>query len=250
MIAENRWHSLQGFTLIELLMVIAIISLLVSILMPSLSNAKELAKMTQCQSNLHNISIAIHYYETDFDRFPANAPSYGWLDTDPGVGSSLAAHTTCIPSRLICYIPPEPGTLYLVNANPMRASAVYDCPNKATDAADWDLAESYGHGTYLYNMDNGQKDGVALYGLRGRGFSDIPNAAATGLIRDFTATDYAVVGMVRYGIPHFDGQNMAYCDGHVEYSIDEDYLVYTWGNLNGILYTSVFPWPGVIRSDL
>ncbi|MBD3309454.1 prepilin-type N-terminal cleavage/methylation domain-containing protein [candidate division KSB3 bacterium] len=57
----------RGFTLIELLVVIAIISLLVSILLPSLSKAKDLARLAVCQVNLKNIGIALHLYAEDAD---------------------------------------------------------------------------------------------------------------------------------------------------------------------------------------
>ena len=61
----------NGFTLIELLVVIAIISLLVSILVPSLTAARDLAKMTVCRSNMHNIGLALHLFAGDNqDTFP------------------------------------------------------------------------------------------------------------------------------------------------------------------------------------
>ena len=57
-------HS-KGFTLIELLVVIAIIALLVSILLPSLSRAKELARGTVCLSNMRSTGLAIQMYATE-----------------------------------------------------------------------------------------------------------------------------------------------------------------------------------------
>ena len=63
-------RRLRGFTLIELLVVIAIIALLVSILLPSLNKAKDLARSAVCMGNLHHIGLAIPMYVNEFS---------GWL---------------------------------------------------------------------------------------------------------------------------------------------------------------------------
>ena len=47
---------------------IAIISLLVSILLPTLSRAKELARDVLCRSNLHSMGLAVAFYAEDSDR--------------------------------------------------------------------------------------------------------------------------------------------------------------------------------------
>jgi prepilin-type N-terminal cleavage/methylation domain-containing protein/prepilin-type processing-associated H-X9-DG protein len=54
-----------GFTLIELLVVIAIIALLISILLPSLSRARELSKRLVCAANLKGIGTSAKLYATD-----------------------------------------------------------------------------------------------------------------------------------------------------------------------------------------
>ena len=64
-----------GFTLIELLTVIAIIGLLLAILVPSLSKAKELTTRVLCGSNMHQWGIAVHMYGADNNSyFPYNGP--------------------------------------------------------------------------------------------------------------------------------------------------------------------------------
>lgn len=61
----------RGFTLIELLCVIATIVVLMGILIPSLSNARERARLTACASNLRQIYLASENYATDNqDKYP------------------------------------------------------------------------------------------------------------------------------------------------------------------------------------
>lgn len=63
MTSQNRNSCpTAGFTLIELLVVVAIIALLISILLPALSNAREQSKQLVCNTNLRSQGQAAFFY--------------------------------------------------------------------------------------------------------------------------------------------------------------------------------------------
>ena len=57
----------SAFTLIELLVVVAIIALLISVLLPALSEARERAKAVKCLANLHSLGQGIAIYASEYD---------------------------------------------------------------------------------------------------------------------------------------------------------------------------------------
>ncbi|MBI9016800.1 MAG: type II secretion system protein [Phycisphaerae bacterium] len=84
----------KAFTLIELLVVISIIALLVSILMPALSKAREKAKNTMCKSNIRQLTLTSLVYAQDFDgklpTKPANSLTYPHIWWEVSSGKNVA----------------------------------------------------------------------------------------------------------------------------------------------------------------
>ena len=105
-----RCHANKGFTLIELLVVISIIALLIGLLLPALSSARESGRVAQCLSNLKQMGNCMELYLHDNDdKMPmimeagiAGVKGYSWyhefaryMSADPlGYGSYAGAVQT------------------------------------------------------------------------------------------------------------------------------------------------------------
>ncbi|HAI13054.1 MAG TPA: hypothetical protein DCM28_15210 [Phycisphaerales bacterium] len=77
-LSRTKHCKTSGFTLIELLVVISIISLLVSILLPSLAAARKTSRRIQCLNKTRQTQLGIAMYASDFrDYFPTDTASAG-----------------------------------------------------------------------------------------------------------------------------------------------------------------------------
>jgi prepilin-type N-terminal cleavage/methylation domain-containing protein len=214
-----------GFTLVEVLVVVAVIAVLASLLLPSLSRAKQKAYSALCKSKLHQMGIAVRMYVEEHD---GNFPFY-FTDSDGMTGYWWERFYPYISIRW--------------------TNRAFHCPSYTgglSDGHSW--AGSHDPvvaGSYAYNARGTLIDGSSTLGL---GWNDIVpigsqlRARPVSESRVLVPSQMFVIADSRldiipgftnaYGFPelipyvakpsardlarHGNGDNSLSCDGHVE----------------------------------
>ena len=194
----------NGFTLIELLVVIAIIALLVSILLPSLNRAKELARRTSCMANLSGIGKALALYTAEHDRqypFISDIDNMNYRATAsggliPGGSDDVYALDGDVANETIdLHIVENLNLLVKVDLAQYR---VFRCPSVSGDVMDRSIA-----GNHAYGFKDADGTIYQDYGYH-VGYSNVPPVGdnPAGLSKELASEFVLLADAPRAGLGH------------------------------------------------
>lgn len=228
----------RGFTLIELLVVIAIIALLLAILIPVASAARERGQRVVCLSNLRQLTLAWIAYADQHDGKLVIGSPYDWLEAGPNwrLKGWLGTAFWFPESRSALMEDPDKGALWPY----IRDIDFYRCPRGWADhVATYAIvaaANGMGEvaGTYLPNYAGreyvrlGKRVGGTV--LKLTRLTDIisPGGGQRAVFMDQGQTPDGSDFYVHYLYPkwyrsspppihHADGVTLSMADGHAEY---------------------------------
>ncbi len=197
---------ISGFTFTELLVVVALGTVLVGTILPTLNTTSDTAKAAACLANMHEWGLAISLYCED------------WNDYIPPEGSGSPA--SCCPYAWYNVVPPYIGAkslivLYANNQGPTaRTKSIYSCPSDLNCPDHPTDANPY----YMYGM-NGRMDPNGS-GLFKRSQSVKPSE--TIMFCENEGTFSATNG--KYcPARHNGGGNFTFVDGHANWLQFQDY---------------------------
>ena len=162
--------KMRKFTLIELLVVVAIIGILASLLLPSLSKAREKAYIAVCLNNLKQFSVGFNAYSADDNgEFPPGQPNY---TPHSGSGSGMGFRAIYSGNKFR-----GPGMLLQLE---MATAELYYCP-KEGDESGSGINGTYGLKTLFPDADYSQTPGsFARYSYHYQGNYKEPGDAGWG----------------------------------------------------------------------
>ena len=97
-VVRPRHHLRAAFTVIELLVVMGVVSLLASLLLPAVQEARGSARRIECSNRLRQVGAALHQFAaTHDDRFPSLIEPYRKGHHGPSIDFNCSAQTQLLP---------------------------------------------------------------------------------------------------------------------------------------------------------
>jgi prepilin-type N-terminal cleavage/methylation domain-containing protein len=83
---RGHGDNFRAFTLVELLVVISIVAILVSLLLPAMGQARQVALNSMCNSNMRQTNVVMNYYSNDYHQYyPPNTYDYWYNSSGAGL---------------------------------------------------------------------------------------------------------------------------------------------------------------------
>ncbi len=220
------------FTLIELLVVIAIIAILVALLLPALSMAKETAKMVECLSNKKQTGVGMSLYSVDNETLiaignsavnntnPGDDPKYYWRTFYyPDYISSLKV-TVCpkykSPNLTTANTQTGQDAVYYAMANRWPWSTTY-WEAISTESFDWDNGTYHGTLTAKRLSIMYEPANLMAVACHHSSYANSPNFGGGGASFNFTQCTTYGGGLYTWPwLAHNNRIGGAFFDGHAE----------------------------------